>query len=569
MGKHGQSGLRQLTWTTALPDWEKRIVARQSLIAFDPLFPDQAEIALRIFKELVLVDVAGTPKIGEITRDWVYDFVSAIFGAYNAESGERLIKEFFLLISKKNAKSTISAGVMLAALVLNWRNGAEYFIIAPTKEVANNSFSPAVAMIRSDPRLSDLMQVQEHTRTITHRVTRATLKVLAAESDVVSGIKGTGVLIEELWLFGKRSNAENMLREAKGGLASRPEGFVIYLTTQSDEPPAGVFRQKLQYARDVRDGRITDPQFLPVLYEFPQSMVDNGACRLPENHYITNPNLGASVDTAYLTREFAIAEASGEESLRGFLAKHLNIEIGLALRSDRWAGADFWERQGCLKGFELDDLIARSEVIAIGIDGGGLDDLLGFAAIGRDKETRDWLVWAHAWAHPSVFERRKQIAPLLLDFERDGNLTVVETIGHDVGDIACLVSEIYKSGLLDKVGIDPAGVGSILDAIVNIGVPQESVIGVSQGWKLGGAIKTAERKLAEGGMKHSGSPMMAWCVGNARVEPRGNAILITKQASGMSKIDPLMAMFNAVTLMSLNPQANGRSVYEERGILTV
>jgi phage terminase large subunit-like protein len=31
--------------------------------------------------------------------------------------------------------------------------------------------------------------------------------------------------------------------------------------------------------------------------------------------------------------------------------------------------------------------------------------------------------------------------------------------------------------------------------------------------------------------------------------------MITKQASGSAKIDPLMAGFNAVTLMALNPDA--------------
>ena len=92
------------------------------------------------------------------------------------------------------------------------------------------------------------------------------------------------------------------------------------------------------------------------------------------------------------------------------------------------------------------------------------------------------------------------------------------------------------------------------------------LIGISQGWKLTGAIKTTERKLAEGGLIHGGQPMMAWCVGNARIEPRGNAIMITKQAAGTAKIDPLMATFNAVSLLSLNPVAKGKSVYEQRGI---
>lgn len=87
---------------------------------------------------------------------------------------------------------------------------------------------------------------------------------------------------------------------------------------------------------------------------------------------------------------------------------------------------------------------------------------------------------------------------------------------------------------------------------------------MSQGDKPTGTIKMTEVKLADGNLVHCGSAMMAWCVSNAKVEPKGNSIVVTKQASGSAKIDPLMALFNAVALMSQNPEPlGGRSVYED------
>ncbi len=552
-------------WSTACPDWADRIKTGKSIIP-PPIFPDQAEQALAVFKALKIVDAPGSPTFGESCAEWVFDFVRCIFGSYDPESGRRLITEFFLCIPKKNSKSTIAAGIMLTALVLNWRQSAEFAVLAPTVEVANNAYAPARDMVQKDDELEALMHVQTHIKSITHRTSGAVLKVLAADSNTVGGKKSVGTLIDELHLFGKVASAENMLREALGGLASRPEGFVIYLTTQSDEPPAGVFLQKLNYARDVRDGKIVDPAFVPVIFEHPPEMVANGDALKLENIAMVNPNMGFSVDQAFIEREFKKSEAAGPESFRGFLAKHANVELGMNLRSDRWAGADFWEQQAKVKGLTLEDLINRSEVIDIGIDGGGLDDLLGLAVIGRDKQTRQWLLWARAWAHPSVLERRKDIAPRLRDFANDGDLGLVKQIGDDVAEVADICALVEASGLLDKIGVDPAGLGGITEALAQAEIPEEKMIGVTQGWRLTGAIKTAERKLAEGVLVHAGQPIMAWCCGNAKIEPRGNAVTITKQAAGSAKIDPLMAMFNAVTLMSLNPESND-SVYNTRGLL--
>ncbi|MBB5875885.1 terminase large subunit [Xanthomonas sp. 3498] len=555
-------------YSTACPDWAARLRAGASIIP-GPIFPERAAEALAVFRELRIVDAPGSPTFGEACEQWVFDFVAAIFGAYDAETGRRLIREVLMLIPKKNSKSTLAAGIMVTAMILNWRMSAEMIILAPTIKIANNAFAPARDMIKADEELVELFQVQDHIRTITHRLTKATLTVLAADSDTVGGNKASWVLIDEEWLFGKKANTEAMFREATGGLTSRPEGIVIKLSTQSDEPPAGVFKADLQRMRSIRDGLIVDATSLPVLYEHPPEMIASGDHLKLENLKLVNPNFGVSVDEEYLRREYTKADQEGEHALRGFLAKHGNVEVGQNLRSDRWAGADFWQaRAGAA--LSLEDLIERCEVVTVGIDGGGLDDLLGLAAVGRERNSRRWLAWFHAWAHEIVLERRKDVVSHLRDFQRDGHLTIVELPGLDVQQVADAICQIKDAGLLPEqhaIGVDPAGIGAIVDELTaeDRGVDIGQIVAVSQGWKLNGAIKTTERALAGGSLTHGGQALMAWCVGNAKVVPVGNAITITKQVSGSAKIDPLMALFNAVSLMALNPVARRTSVYEERG----
>lgn len=544
-------------------------MAGESLVPFTPLFPDQAAKALDIFKGLRVPDIAGRPTFGEVAPPFVLDLVASIFGAYDEETGHRLINQLLLLISKKNTKSTIAAGVMLTALVLNWRYEQGLSILAPTIEVAHNSFDPAAAMVRLDPELSTLLHVQDHLRTIRHRTTDARLRVIAADSDVAAGSKDGFVLVDELWLFGKRAKAKAMLDEATGGLVSRPEGFVMYLTTHSDEAPAGVFAEKLRYARSVRDGEIADPRFLPMLYEWPAELLAREAYLDPAYFYVTNPSLGRSVSADWLAGKLVEAQRSTDKgSLQLFLAKHLNVEIGLRLSGRHWAGADLWEAAGDEK-LTLDALMARSDVAVVGVDGGGLDDLLALAVIGRDRETREWLHWAHAWAQPAVLERRKEIAPRLQDLEAAGELTICATPTQDIEELADLVERLHQAQLLPKengIGLDPFHVAAIVDEIAARGIPDELLVNVPQGVRLSGGVWATERKLNDGTFKHGAQALMAWAIGNAIAEQRGNAVIITKETAGKAKIDPLIATFNAVQLMSRNPVPGRPRVFEYTGM---
>jgi len=269
---------------------------------------------------------------------------------------------------------------------------------------------------------------------------------------------------------------------------------------------------------------------------------------------MVNPNIERSVDPDFLRTGLIEAKRRGPGELALFASQHFNVEIGMALRSDRWAGAEHWAKRAD-KSITLDAVIERSETVVIGIDGGGLDDLFGMCVLGRERGTQDWLAWTHAWCHRGVLDRRQTIAQNLTDFEAAGELTIVDDELGDIAQIVGIIADVKERAHLSAVAVDPAGLGEFVDALGLIGLTPENkgVLGAPQGYAMMNAIKTAERKLANGTLKHSGSSLAAWCASNVKIEPTATAIRATKQNTGDLKIDVIMALFDAVTVMALNP----------------
>jgi phage terminase large subunit-like protein len=541
-------------WDTSCRDWEQRIVSGQSLVPDLPLYEAEAAKALRVFKRLRLPDVIGTPTLGDVCGAWFYPIVAALFGSYDPAANQRHISEIFQLIPKGNSKSSNGGAVMVTAIIVNRRPEAEFLFIAPTMEIAAIAYKQAKGTIRLDTELSKIFQVQDHIRKITHRRSGATLQIKAADTDVITGSKATGTMIDETHVFARKSNAAEIFVELRGALTKRPDGFLFQTTTQSKQTPSGVFAAELAMARSVRDGKIRMP-LLPVLYELPDALTRDGGWRERRYWPLVNPNLGRSTNEDFLAREIVRADADGPAAVALIASQHFNVQVGMSLRADGWAGANYWSR-GNEQGLSLDAVLERSEAAVVGLDGGGLDDLLGIAVIGRDKATKNWLAWTHALISPEGQERRKANAAFYEKFQADGDLTVVEELPDDISFVTDIVEKIKTSKKLIGVGVDVAGIGGIVDALAKIGVTQEKglLAGVRQGISLMGAIKTIERKLVDGSFKHGGQALMNWCAGNARVVPTPTGMRIARDDSGYGKIDPLMATFNAAALLSANPQ---------------
>jgi phage terminase large subunit-like protein len=554
-------------WDLSCPDWEDRIRQGRSLVPDLPLIQSESKMGLAFFDELRLPDVASKPRLGDAAGQWFRDIVATSFGSWDPATQTNFIRDIFVLAPKGSSKTSYGAGLALAVMLMNKRPRAEALFIGPTQAISDRAYEQAVGMIEESPDLKRRFRPRDHIKTIVDLVNQSEMRVKTFDLNILTGSILIFAHLDEVHLLGRTAYAAKVIRQIRGGIDKTPEGKFLITTTQSDDIPAGAFKEELHNARRVRDGEFRGKQTrptLPVLFEFPADIAKNkDRWQDPETWPIVQPNLGRSVHLSTLIPDWNSEREKGDQPIRVWASQYLNIEMGVGFKTDGWPGAEFWDGAEDAS-ITFKSLLEDCEVIVAGVDGGGLDDLFGLTLVGRHRVTRDWLTWSHAWCHRGVLDRRKTIADRLTDFAKAGELTIVDDELDDISAIVELIASIQDQGLLASVAVDPAGLGELVEALAEKEITQDGgqVIGAPQGYALMNAIKTAERKLANGTLRHAPSTLMQWCVSNLKIEPTATAIRATKQNAGDAKIDPVMALFDAVTVMVKNPEATGRSFWE-------
>lgn len=539
-----------------------------------PVNQEKAAKALAFFNRLRLPDVAGNPPLSEACGDWFRDILCAFLASEDPDTRQRVVWELLCMVPKKNSKTTYVAALGLTALFMEEAPNRQMLLVAPSQNISERCFDQAQGMIRIDQRLKDIFKVQDHLKCITRNKTGTKLDVKTFDTSIVTGEIPILTIIDELHELGKKAKAAAVMQQIRGGGITKQRGQVLMITTQSDEIPAGIWRTELDKARAIRDGKGgLAPIMLPVLYEFPvEKQMDQEFWRHSANWDLILPNLDRSIDRQALFDDYENNGKVTKETEQIWASQHLNIEIGVGLSGDGWAGALHWSN--CIDDtlLGLDELLQRSEVCTVGIDWGGADDLAALYVLGRERLSKRWLGWGRAWARPSVFEQRKGIAARLREFSDDGDLIIAQTGEEQAQSAAEICRIVADSGLLPDtggIGLDSAGIALLLDALEAQGLEQPLVQAVTQGWKLQTAVSSVPLKLEDRRFLHGDQAIMAWAVGNAKQTLRGSNYVVTKEVSGAAKIDPLMALFNAAMLMFLNPEPKGISVYRERGALVL
>jgi phage terminase large subunit-like protein len=534
-------------------DWADRL--RNHTMPIDLAGVDQflnakrVKVADKAFGMIRLPDVAGQPRMSEAAADWQREIVRLAAGGLQSD-GTQLINSIGVLVPKKNSKTTFASAMALTMAMMSPRPNAEFLLIGSEQSIAQLSFQQLAGMIACDEELREHWHVRDHLKKIVSRKSGVTISVKSFSMEAITGSRPTFVLLDEAHLL-THADAGRVVGQLRGGQASIPEAQFVWISTQSDVTPRGFWKDELDKARSVRDGKINLAGYLPILFEPPPEFAkDLVVASDPAMWRMVNPNLGYSITEDWMIRSFREAMATGEQETRRWLSQHANVEVAaFDIGEDAWGGAECWIR-GKSDGLSFESITRDATRLVIGIDGGGLDDLLAVTVLGETNGV--WHSATRAFIYPVVLKRRLQISSLLQDFAASGDLVIMDE-ADGLNTVVETIAGATKHRWDVVVAMDPSGVAmEISEALQNIGIPQENIVAVRQGWGLRAGYQALERRLRAGTLLHANQAVMDWCVSNAMTDTNG---LITKKASGHAKIDCLVALATAAVAMMEQPAA--------------
>jgi phage terminase large subunit-like protein len=492
-------------------------------------------------------------RIGEHAPPWERRLTRLIFG-HTDEQGLRVLRECFVCMAKKNAKSTYAAALALTKLLLDEEQKEQVVCLAANRQQAHIMFDAMASMVRADTALGARFEVVEYRHVITYAQTHSKVTALSAEMASTVGLNASLALIDELHLLGATPKGGKLVRQLRTGSVARKEPLLISISTAPVDSSEGIFEATNQKARRVIAGEEIDPRFFGWLCEVPADLDPED----PANWHWSNPSLGYTITTERLEAELESAR-SDPAALRDFRSQNLNIAPETSAGIDRWLSLVEWDAAAD-DTLSLEAVLEEAFKIYIGIDRGGLDDLSAIVVLGKTADGK-FLIWSHQWLSRRGYEKRRTVNAYD-DFVAAGELTLFEDGAGDLAEIVEVARQATETGKLSLTGIDSYCAPDTLEGLNKIRVEVQSV---PQGWKLTPAITWIERLLADGALKHSGTRLLRWNIANAVVTRQGNAVSISKAtAVGSGKVDGVAALLDAAAACIARAEEDKPSVYDGR-----
>lgn len=488
-----------------------------------------------------------------VLLDWQYETLWDVYGTVN-EEGYRQHRYAYLEIPKKNAKTTLIAGLGVYHLTCDPPQG-QIYCCAADRSQASLVYKAAVAMIDQDDELGKILKVTESRKEIKNVETGTILKVLSAEAYSKHGINPTVVIFDELHAQPNRDLWDVM---TFGAGAARKEPLWWVITTAGDDPDRNSIGWEIhEQAIKLRDGEIVDPTWYVKIY----GADEDDDIFAEETWYKANPSLGHTISLESVRQE-ALAARNSEASERLF--RWLRLNQWIDLKRVGWMPLTLWDQTNGK--WDLSDLVGKK--CYPGLDLSSTTDITAACYLFPPQDgLSDWRAIFDAWIpEDNMKERvnRDRVPYNKWVNQKYLNATPGNVVDYDFVEAKLLSAN--KQYNVHTLGTDQWNSRMLTQRLMKEGV---EVVEIGQNMKgMSPAMKMIEQLMKRGLMTHEKNPLARWCWGNVVVAVDGNENIKPMKNKSKDRIDVTVAMINAMATAMLFEQVDF-SVYEERGIRTL
>lgn len=501
---------------------------------------DVAETYLKFFEQHLRHTIgqhAGKPFI---LLPWQAFILWNLYG-WHWPNGSRRFNYSYISMARKQGKTTLMAGMALAALLLDQEQAAEIYSAATKRDQARILFDEARRMVLQSPLLRKHINAEKHT--ISAPSTHGKFTYLSSDSRTLDGTNVHLCLIDEYHSH-PTDEVANVLRS---GMQARQNPMHITITT------AGLNRNvpcyKLQNTcREILKGLKNDDSFFCIIFEVDEAQQEDWTN--PDHWHQSNPSLGATITLDALARQCQQAQNMGSSYETEFKTKHLNIWTDAA---KTWIPDAQWK--ACEIPVQANHLPAECWA---GLDLAAVSDLTALILIFPDQN--GFHVRGHYWipsetirgvlsSNPAHFYAEMQHLPNV--HVTDGNVTDFQSIRRFVtGSHITHLGQQNESGSLmhrhdvKAIAFDRHNSTQIAIDLVDDGAP---LVPYGQGFvSMSPGAKQLEMLIRSGKIWHNGDPVLRWALANVelRTDPAGNIKPDKSKSSG--KIDPIVALCMAL-----------------------
>jgi phage terminase large subunit-like protein len=524
----------------------KRYSARNSKYRFDP---DKAE---RICKFIELLPHTkgrwAVRRPGEsvniVLEPWQCFGLCMVFGWVRRDNGKRRFRDSYEEVPRKNAKSTIAAGVGLYCLAADGEMGAEVYAGATTQKQAWEVFRPAKLMAERTPAFLNAYGVEANA---------SNLHIFGTGSrfEPVIGKPGDGAspslaLVDEYHEHLDDVHVETM----RTGMGAREQPLLFVITTAGSDIAGPCYAMRQEVTR-MLDGSVPNEELYGIIYT-----IDEGDDWTSKEALIkANPNFDVSVSGEFLLKEQRDAINSSRKQ-NAFKTKHLNIWV---TAREAWMNMEQWSKCG--------DATLRPEQFAgepcyVGLDLSSKLDISSYAKIFRkdvDGVPHFYAFTRNYLPETVVQQPEKQHYQAWM---HDGHL--IPTDG-DIIDYAKIESDILDDDEaigITELGFDPYGATQLTNTLGEGGI---TCIEVPQRVQyLSEPMKMIEAYVKSGQFHHDNNPVLNWAMSNVVVKPDANENIFPRKERADNKIDPAVAVTIAMSRAMQGVETT--SVYESEGV---